>query len=65
VSALMSLGGDDGVDEVVRGLLHPLVDHLHCGLGLHVPYACMHVLLSELCVMDPIIHSSYICANAR
>ena len=29
-------GGDDSVDEVFGGLLHPLVDHLHSCLGLHV-----------------------------
>jgi len=29
------VSGDHGVDEVVGGLLHPLVDHPHSGLGLH------------------------------
>ena len=31
-------GGDDRVDEVVSGLLHPRVDHLHSGLRLPVSY---------------------------
>jgi len=49
------VGGDHGVDEVVRGLLHPLVDHLHSGLGLRVP---RNVLLVN--VRDG---SQYICVR--